>query len=100
VMWWLDATGILDEGHEQIDDLVRARNIPSFQLVGTPEHSTLDLNGLQALGVRLVGKLAEIRDGTALFSGSLRNQCNLADLKLGRLLDSIDEWATANGLDD
>lgn len=100
VMWWLDATGILDEGYEQIDDLVRARNIPSFQLVGTPEHSTLDLNALQAIGVRLVGKLAEIRDGMALFSGSLRNQCNLADLKLGRLLDSIDEWATANGLDD
>lgn len=99
VLWWLDATGILDEGYEQIDDLVRARNIPSFQLVGTPEHSTLDLNALQAIGVRLVGKLAEIRDGTALFSGSLRNQCNLADLKLGRLLDSIDEWATAHGLD-
>lgn len=100
ILWWLDATGILDEGYEDIDDLVRARNIPSFQLVGTPEHTTLDLNSLQAMGVRLVGKLAEIRDGTALFSGSLRNQCTLADLKLGRLLDSIDEWATANGLDD
>jgi putative flavoprotein involved in K+ transport len=30
----------------------------------------------------------------------LRNKCELADLKLGRLLDTIDEWATANGLDD
>ena len=27
-------------------------------------------------------------------SGSLRNKCDLADLKLGRLLDTIDEWAT------
>ena len=35
----------------------------------------------------------------AQFSGSLRNKCALADLKLGRLLDTIDEWATANGLD-
>ncbi len=30
---------------------------------------------------------------TASFSGSLRNVCNLADLKLNRLLDTIDEWA-------
>ena len=50
--------------------------------------------------MRLAGRLAGIRDGRAQFSGSLRNKCELADLKLGRLLDTIDEWATANGLDD
>src|SRR5438477_150102 len=36
----------------------------------------------------------------AQFSGSLRNKCDLADLKLNRLLDAVDEWATANGMDD
>ena len=36
---------------------------------------------------------------TAAFSGSLRNVCTLADLKLNRLLDTIDEWAAAAGLD-
>ena len=46
------------------------------------------------IGVRLVGRLAGIRDGKAQFSGSLRNQCALADLKMARLLDTIDEWAT------
>jgi putative flavoprotein involved in K+ transport len=30
----------------------------------------------------------------------LPNKCALADLKLGRLLDTLDEWATANGKDD
>jgi putative flavoprotein involved in K+ transport len=50
--------------------------------------------------VTLVGRIAGIRDGTAQFAGSLRNVCALADLKLGRLLDTIDEWATAAGLDD
>jgi putative flavoprotein involved in K+ transport len=69
-----------------------------MQLVGTPEGSTLDLNALRALGVRLVGKLALIRDGTALFSGSLPNMCALADLKLGRLLDTIDAWAARAGV--
>ena len=51
------------------------------------------------MGVRLVGRLAGIADGKVQFSGSLRNQCALADLKLARLLDTIDEWATLNGLD-
>jgi putative flavoprotein involved in K+ transport len=49
--------------------------------------------------VKLVGRLAGINDGKAQFSGSLRNQCALSDLKMGRLLDTIDEWATENGLD-
>ena len=57
---------------------------------------------LQALRTRarLVGRLAGVNDGQAQFSGSLRNKCELADLKLGRLLDTIDEWATVNRLDD
>ena len=50
--------------------------------------------------MKLVGRLAGINDGKAQFSGSLRNQCALADLKMNRLLDTIDEWATENGLDD
>ena len=59
----------------------------------------MDLNALVGIGVRLVGRLARIKDGKAQFSGSLRNQCALADLKMTRLLDTIDEWATLNGLD-
>ncbi len=52
------------------------------------------------MGVKLIGRLAGINGTRAQFSGSLRNKCELADLKLGRLLNTIDEWATANGLDD
>jgi putative flavoprotein involved in K+ transport len=99
IMWWLDATGVLDERHDEVDDVTRVRSLPSFQLVGTPARATIDLNTLQASGVRIVGRLAGVRDGTAQLSGSLRNQCKLADLKLGRLLDAVDEWATARGLD-
>ena len=100
IMWWLDAAGVLDERYDEVDDINRVRGLPSFQLVGSPERQTLDLNTLQDMGVRLVGKLAGITvDGTAQFSGSLRNACTLADLKLGRLLDTIDTWATEHGLD-
>ena len=48
--------------------------------------------------MKLVGRLAGIRDGKAQFSGSLRNVCELADLKLNRLLNRIDEWAAEHGL--
>ena len=71
-----------------------------MQLAGSPERATFDLNTLTNSGVKLVGRLAGIKDSHAQFSGSLRNKCALADLKLGRLLDTIDEWATANGMDD
>jgi putative flavoprotein involved in K+ transport len=92
--------GVLDEGLDDIDDLVRGRNVPSPQLVGTPDRRTLDLNALTDTGVELVGRLSAIRDGVALFSGSLRNTCELADLKLARLLDRFDEWAITSGSDD
>jgi putative flavoprotein involved in K+ transport len=101
VMWWLDAAGVLDERYDEVDDIVRARHVASFQLVGSPARSTIDLNALQQLGVRVVGRLGGVTsEGTAQFSGSLLNQCTLADLKLRRLLDSLDEWATGNGVDD
>jgi putative flavoprotein involved in K+ transport len=99
--WWMDAAGVLDERYDEVDDIARARRVPSLQLAGTPDRSTLDLNALTAVGVKLVGRLAGItEDGKAQFAGSLRNMCALSDLKMGRLLDLIDEWARGNGLDD
>jgi len=99
VLWWMDASGVWDERYDQMDDLARARRLPSPQLVGTPERATLDLNALAELGVDLVGRFSAVRDGRALFSGGLRNVLSLADLKLGRLLGTFDEWARAGGVD-
>ena len=97
--WWMDAAGVLDERYDEVDDIVRARKVPSLQLTGSSERVTLDLNALTGIGVKLVGRLAGINEGKAQFSGSLRNLCAMSDLKMGRLLDTIDEWATDNGLD-
>ena len=100
IQWWMDAAGVLDQRYDEVDDLARARKVPSLQLVGSPERTMLDLNALTAIGVSLVGRLAGLNDGRLLFSGSLANQCALSDLKMGRLLDTIDRWATDHGLDD
>jgi putative flavoprotein involved in K+ transport len=99
VLWWMDASGVWDQRYDEVDDLTRARGLPSPQLVGTPERATLDLNALTALGVEVVGRWAMARDGRALFSGGLRNVFSLADLKMNRLLDNFDEWALTSGRD-
>ena len=100
IMWWLDRIGRLDERYDEVDDLVRARHVPSPQIAGTADRSDLDLNVLSDRGAGIVGRLSAVADGTAYFSGALANICRLADLKLGRLLDTIDDWARAAGVAD
>jgi putative flavoprotein involved in K+ transport len=99
VLWWMDASGVWNQRYDEVEDLTRARRLPSPQLVGTPERTTLDLNALSATGVEIVGRLSAVRDGRALFSGGLRNQFALADLKMDRLLDTFDAWARTHAGD-
>src|SRR6516164_582726 len=100
IFWWLEATGLLAERYDQIDDLTRARHLPSPQLTGTSQAAITDLNMLAAMGVRIVGRLGRIAGGVAQFSGSLPNTCTLADLKMNRFLTRADQWAATSGLDD
>jgi putative flavoprotein involved in K+ transport len=97
IQWWLDAVGILDQRYDEVDDIVRARRVPSPQLVGSPGSVTLDLNALTERGVDIAGRLVGLNEGRASFSGSLRSHCAMADLKLNRLLEAIDAWADHNG---
>ncbi len=104
IHWWMDNIGLLDELDTDMEDLTRARRLPSLQLVGSPERRSLGCNELIAAGVELVGRLAGVaggdgNDGRAQFSGGFSNVVASADLKLGRLLDRIDLHATENGLD-
>ena len=96
IQWWMLASGLLDRRIEDEEDPERARRVPSPQLVGTAG-LTLDLNALRERGTEVVGRLVGIRDGKAQFSGSLRNACSLADLKLNRLLDTFDQWQAKRG---
>ena len=96
IQWWMLASGLLDQRIEEVDDPIRARRVPSPQLIGSPERATLDVNALRAEGIEIVGRLAAVRERRALFSGSLRNVCALADLKMNRLLDLIDQWIADN----
>jgi putative flavoprotein involved in K+ transport len=98
LQWWMDVTGLNDERYDQVENLRRARSLSSFQLAGYADRRDVDLNALTSLGVKLVGRLAGVQNGKVQFSGSLRNLCELADLKLNRLLKLFDEWAAENGV--
>lgn len=100
IKWWMDACGVLDERWDEADNLDRVRNLPSLQLAGSDDRRTVDLNALTGIGVELRGRLAGISAGKAQFAGSLPNLCALADLKMDRLLDRIDEWAAETGLEE
>jgi len=100
IQWWMDAVGVLDQRFDEVDDHSRARKVPSLQLAGHPDCRAVDLNALAAIGVRLVGRLAGISDGKAQFSGALANLAASSDLKMNRLLDTIDEWAARNDIGD
>jgi putative flavoprotein involved in K+ transport len=88
----MDRCGILHERYDEIDDIARGRGLPSAQLVGSRDKTILDLNSLTDRGARVTGRIMGIANGTAQFSGSLRNVCALADLKMKRLLKAIDEF--------
>lgn len=100
IQHWMEAIGRLDERFDEVEEILKARKVASPQLIGTAERRTLDLNGLSDAGVQLRGRLGAIRDGVVMFSGGLRNHCALADQKLGRLLDDIDQWIVEHEPDE
>jgi putative flavoprotein involved in K+ transport len=93
IKWWMDQVGVLDERYTDVDSVERVRGVPSLQLVGSVDRHDVDLNALTRQGIHVVGRLAGLANGKAQFSGSLRNLCEMADLKMNRLLDRIDAWA-------
>jgi putative flavoprotein involved in K+ transport len=97
---WLDSIGQLDERWDEVEDLQRARQHASVQVVGSDDGRDVDLPSLLTLDVQLVGRLMAIRGRTALCSGGLRSLVANADLKEARLLRRIDEWVDKHDMAD
>jgi putative flavoprotein involved in K+ transport len=100
IMWWLDRSGMLDATPDDVYDVDISRGQPSLQLVGRPDHSTLDLGMLQARGVRVVGRFTRA-DGQRLhFADDLVATTAASDAKLAMLLWRLDNFAREHGLDE
>lgn len=94
--WWLETMGMLDDQPEEPTG--SRRPLPSMQLVGTPEHRSLDLGTLQEAGVRVVGRIEEIDGSMASLGDDLPRHIADAERQLDELLDRIDAFVEANGL--
>jgi putative flavoprotein involved in K+ transport len=97
VLWWLDQMGLFDETLDRMYDATISKEQPSLQLVGDPRRLTLDLNGLADEGVRVVGRLLDVRNGEARFNDDLVATTAAADIKLASLLRRIDAFVARDG---
>jgi putative flavoprotein involved in K+ transport len=99
ILWWLDRMGLLDETADQVFDIEVSREQPSLQLVGRPDHATLDLATLTNSGVEVVGRLTGVDDARLFLADDLVATTVAADVKLASLLSRIDEFVAHAGLE-
>jgi hypothetical protein len=93
IFWWMDRAGILVELTRDLPDADAARRQPALQLAGRPDRSNVDLSTLQALGVRLTGRITAAEGDRIGFSDDLPSSVTSAQAKLERLLARIDAFA-------
>jgi putative flavoprotein involved in K+ transport len=96
IMWWLDALGVLDEPLKAAD-AAAWRTKPSSQLVGRTG-PRFDLGALADEGVRLVGRALHAGGGKVHFAPDLARTAAVADDKLARLLERVDEFVALWGI--
>jgi putative flavoprotein involved in K+ transport len=85
ILWWLDRLGILGQSADTVHSIETSRRQPSLQLVGRPDHSTLDLETLREGGVRLVGRVAAADHHRIGLADDLIATTAAADIKLAEL---------------
>ena len=98
IQWWLDAAGIWDETPGDVRNAQAAARAPSLQLIGSPDHRSLDLGLLQRDGVRLVGRVLDTDDEVVTLASDLSTSLSAADARLVRLRLRIDERIERSGL--
>jgi putative flavoprotein involved in K+ transport len=86
---WLDRLGVLSQSADAVHNIERSRHRPSLQLVGRPDHSSLDLAVLHDRGVRLVGRVRDIEGERVTLADDLAETTAAADIKMTEISGSI-----------
>ncbi len=98
ILWWMDVMGVLNETAADVFDVAVSRQQPALQLVGRPDHASIDLGILQDRGVRLVGRVLDAEGARLRLADDLVATTAGADVKLARLLQRIDTFVDQAGL--
>jgi putative flavoprotein involved in K+ transport len=94
----LDQLGVLSQGADAVQNIERSRHQPSLQLVGRPDHSSLDLTVLHGRGVRLVGRVRGINGHRVTLADDLVATTAAADIKMAEILMRIDRFIATTGV--
>lgn len=97
IFWWMETIGMLDDVPDPLN-LEGERQLPSLQLVGTPNSVNLDLETLAANGVRLVGRIESVNGTVAELGTSVALDSRNADVELNAILNRIDQYVDDNDL--
>jgi putative flavoprotein involved in K+ transport len=98
ILWWLDRLGVLSQSADAVHAIEISRQQPSLQLVGAPDHSSLDLAILHERGVRIVGRVRHISRDRISLGDDLVASTAAADIKMAEILARIDQFIAANDL--
>ena len=98
ILWWLDRLGVLNQPVDAVHSIQISRHQPSLQLVGTPDHSSLDVGLLLGRGVRLVGRVRDITGHEVTLADDLIANTAAADLKMAEILTRVDRYIDLVGI--
>ena len=99
IWWWLEQIGTFRRTIHDVADPAAARGDGSLQLIGR-DGPEVDLPALQRLGVQLAGRLSAVDGHLAEFSDDLEVTTGVADRRMRRILDCIDQHIVHRDLSD
>jgi putative flavoprotein involved in K+ transport len=98
VVSWLDEMGYYGKGIDEFADADAVRFRANHYVTGRDGGRDIDLRAFARDGMRLYGRLVDIRGGKIGFDTDLRKNLDAADAVSEGIKDSIDSFITARGI--
>ncbi|MET8760722.1 MSMEG_0569 family flavin-dependent oxidoreductase [Lentzea sp. NPDC004782] len=99
VVAWLEDMGYYRRGIDEFEDADAVRLRANHYVTGRDGGRDIDLRAFARDGMRLYGRLTDIRDGLARFAPDLAKNLDHADAVSEGIKDSIDAHILARGVD-
>ena len=99
VVAWLEDMGYYRRGIDEFEDADAVRLRANHYVTGRDGGRDIDLRAFARDGMRLYGRLTDVRDGVLRFAPDLRKNLDHADAVSEGIKDSIDVHILARGVD-
>jgi len=96
---WLEDMGHYAKSIDEFADPAQVRGRVNHYVTGRDGGRDIDLRAFAAEGMRLYGRLDDIRGGTASFAADLASNLDYADQVMESIKDAIDAHIDARGID-